>query len=74
MAGLMTNVLVDGRKIQELRVKRGWSKKRLADESNVSEKRINQLELSPDSTSVYDFTAGKLALALGVDISEILAD
>ncbi len=61
-----------GEKIRELREKKRWSQKQLAKKAGVSEtyiKKYERGEVCPSNQTMY-----KLAKALGVDITVLIAD
>jgi transcriptional regulator with XRE-family HTH domain len=63
---------IDGERLQEIRMSRGLTARRLEEHSGVSYERINELELG-GGVAEGD-TIEKLAEALDVDPSELLAE
>jgi transcriptional regulator with XRE-family HTH domain len=64
---LLTQV---GQRIRNLRVRRGWSQERLADESGVDRSYMSGIERGVRNISIL--TLAKVALALGVSPSSLL--
>ena len=63
---------VSGERLRELRMSRGLTPRRLEEHSGVPYERINELELGGGVAE--DDTVEKLAEALSVEPSELLAD
>lgn len=61
---------VVGRNLRRLRNAKGWSQEELAFKASVDRSYISQLETGVYSASVT--VLGKLAKALGVEVSELL--
>ena len=61
-----------GRRIQELRKSRGWSQERFADICGVHRTYMGHLERGEKNVSFH--TLLKLAEALGISVSELVAD
>lgn len=64
---LLTQV---GQRIRNLRVRRGWSQERLADEAGVDRSYMSGIERGVRNSSIL--TLAKVALALGVSPSLLL--
>jgi DNA-binding XRE family transcriptional regulator len=67
----MATERVDGWKIRELRLAARMSQRRLAQATDISHESVNCIERSEEPSTIYDLTAFKLAVALGVDVSAI---
>jgi transcriptional regulator with XRE-family HTH domain len=65
---------IDGDKLREARISRHMTQRELAIGANVSHETINRLERSTRSLNVYSLTLRKIADALGVQTSELLAE
>jgi len=71
MLGMPDNVVRKvGRRIRELRQKRGWSQEELAEEANLHRTYIGQVERGEKSIGVRNLV--RIARALGVGANSIL--
>lgn len=57
-------------RVRRLRVERGWSQRELADRMGAGLRTVEYIEAA--AHRAFDATYGRLALALGVPLSEIL--
>lgn len=69
----MATEKLDGQKIRDLRLAKGWSQRKLAQETGLAYETVNRIERT-EGRPVYDHTAARLANALGVDVANIRAD
>ena len=73
MEQLMTERL-DGDKVREARLAKHMTQRELALAAGLTNETVNRIERASEPRTVYPLTARKLADALGVDTSELLAD
>lgn len=58
-----------GRRLRELRTKRGWSQEHLATEADMSQNYIGEIERGENNVSIHYIS--RLAAALGVTLGEM---
>ncbi len=58
-----------GRRLRELRTRRGWSQEQLATEADISKNYIGEIERGENNISIYYIS--RLAAALGVTLGEL---
>jgi transcriptional regulator with XRE-family HTH domain len=66
--------LVDGRRLRTLRLERLMTQRELGFKARVSNETINRIENHPEPRPTAAITVHKLAAALGVEPSEIIAE
>lgn len=60
-----------GQRVRELRIKQGWSQKKLAHRANISERYLQRIESQQPPDATID-TIGKLAKAFGLSANKLL--
>jgi transcriptional regulator with XRE-family HTH domain len=65
-----TNPLTRGQKIRVERIRRGWTQRELATKAGLLERTVNLAE--QDKSPLRDKTIGKLAMALDMDVEELI--
>jgi len=65
-------VLVDGKRLRELRKERRWTLTELARLSDIASSTIQRYEVTTVRTS--ELLVGQLAVVFGVDVAELMAN